>query len=237
MEKYPRVILGAGKQADNVLRLLDWMGLPWGDVVLFDDRYSQTRQGAQNLPIMGTLEDGIQFCCKEQFSAIVALGSLAAAARYAAFKRAVNAGVQIVSLIHPSCAIAPSAAIGRNVVLMPGCVVGPGAEVGSLCCFYSNVTVEHDCRIGENVMMGPGVTLASSVQIGAHCFLGAGVVSTPGVTIGERALVGAGGVVASDLPSGCVCYGVPARAMREVAPGDDVPTQDQLIEFCGPGQG
>jgi len=232
MEECPRAILGGGKQAEHVLRLLEWMGLPWNDCLLFDDRYRQARQGTQGRSIAGTLDDGIRLCCENGLPAIVALGSLVAAVRYATFQKAVKAGVRLVSLIHPSCVLAPTASIGRNVVMMPGCVVGPGTEVGSLCCFFSNVTVEHDCRVSDNVVVGPGSALSGSVRIGAHCFLGTGVVCAPEVTIHDRTLVGSGAVVVSELPSGNVCYGVPARAKREVRLGDEVPTESQLHEFC-----
>src|SRR5579862_6255841 len=229
MEEYPQAILGAGKQAAHVLHLMEAMGLPWKDCSLFDNRY---KQGARDQPIVGTMDDGIRLCSERQLSAIVALGSRAAAARYSIFQQAVRAGVHLVSLIHPSCVIAPSASIGQNVVMMPGCVVGPVAEVGSLCCFFSNVTVEHDCTILDNVVLGPGVALSGDVKIGAHCFLGTGAVCSTNVQIQDRVLVGAGAVVVSNQPSGSVCSGVPARTMRNVREGDDVPTEAQLKDLC-----
>ncbi len=232
MEEYPQAILGAGKQAGHVLHLMEAMGLPWKDCSLFDDRYNHSKQGARDRPIVGTMADGIRLCSERQLPAIVALGSTVAAARYAIFQRAVRAGVSLVSLVHPSCVIAPSASMGRNVVMMPGCVVGPVAEVGSLSCFFSNVTVEHDCKILDNVVLGPGVALSSYVQIGAHCFLGTGAICVPEVQIQDRVLVGAGAVVLSNQPAGSVCFGVPARTIRTVRVGDDVPTEAQLRDLC-----
>lgn len=213
------------------MRLMEWMGLPWQDVLLFDDCYPMKNHGAQSLPIHGTLDEGIAHCRQDRMTAMVALGSRVAAVRYATFRKAVDAGVELSSLIHPSCVIAPSAKIGSNALFMPGCVVAPGSIVGSLCSFFSNVSVEHDCRIGDNVMMGPGASLSGSVQVGTHSFLGAGVACTPAVRIAERVLVGAGSVIVSDLPKGSVCFGVPARVHREVRAGDDAPTEAQLKEL------
>ena len=233
MEKYPQIILGAGRQAGHILHLLEWMGLPWNDCLLFDDGVAQNGVvqnivGARGLPVHGTLDAGIAACLEKKMPGIVALGSRAAAARYFVFRRAISSGVDLVNLIHASCEIAPSALIGRNVVMMPGCVVGPNVEIGSLSCLFSNVTVEHDCKVGENSVLGPGSTLSGFAQIGAHCFLGAGVVCAPEVQVQDGTLVGAGAVVVSDLPSGVVCYGVPAVAKRAVIEGDDVPSLEQL---------
>jgi UDP-perosamine 4-acetyltransferase len=231
MEDYPRAILGAGKQAWHILCLLEWMGLPWQDCLLFDDQYETQKAGARDLPIAGTLENGMEHCRQKQLPTIVAIGSRFACARYLLFQRAQSAGVKLVNLIHPSCVIAPTATIGRNVVMMPKCVICPGTSVGSVSCFFSNVTVEHDCSVGENVSVGPGSSLSGFVRVGDHSFLGSGVVCAPKVSIGRGTLVGAGAVVVSDMRSGVVCAGVPAKVLRGVELGDDVPTETQLQEL------
>ena len=225
MGEYPRAILGGGKQAAHVLCLLEWMGLPWKECLLFDDCYGNIKTGARNLAIAGSLGDGIRACSGQNLAAIVALGSKHAAVRYLTYQRAVRAGISLVSVIHPSCVIAPTATIGANVVMMPGCIVGPGASLGNLCCLFSHVTVEHDCNIGDNVTMGPASTLSGFVKVGAHCFLGAGVICAPEVTIHERCLLGAGAVAVSDTPPDTVCVGVPAHVTRRVVSGDDVPVE------------
>ena len=50
------------------------------------------------------------------------------------------------------------------------------------------------------------------------CRIGGGAVLLPGVEVGEEAFVGAGAVVTRDVPARTVVVGVPARAVREVAP-------------------
>jgi sugar O-acyltransferase (sialic acid O-acetyltransferase NeuD family) len=228
MADYPRAIFGAGKQAGHILFLLEWMGLPWKDCLLFDDAYPQRKSGARDLPIAGTLQAGIDHCHQNKIPAIVALGTRVAAIRYQAFQKARSAGINLVNLVHPSCVIAPTATIGQNVVMMPNCVICPGTVVGSLACLFSSVTVEHDCRIGDDVVIGPGTALSSFVLVGDHSFLGTGVVCAPEVKIGRAVVVGAGAVVVSDLPAGTVCVGVPARVQRAVQDGDDAPTSAQL---------
>src|SRR4051794_24766746 len=112
MEEYPRAILGAGKQAGHVLFLLEWMGLPWKDCMLFDDNYETSKIGPRNLPIAGTLQDGIRVCRQNQLSAMVALGSRFSGPRYALFLQAIREGIHPANLIHPSCVLAPTSIVG-----------------------------------------------------------------------------------------------------------------------------
>ena len=54
------------------------------------------------------------------------------------------------------------------------------------------------------------------MAIGDNCWIGGGVTILPGVTIGDNVTIGAGSVVVSDIPSGCVAVGNPARKVREI---------------------
>lgn len=227
----PRVVFGAGRQAGHVLNLLESLGGPWQDVVLFDDAHPQLQAGARGLPVLGTLDQGIDHCVRERVPALVALGSKAGARRYALFRALQQRRVELVNLVHPSCSIAPSTTLGCNVVMMPGCVVAANVTIGSLCCLFASVTLEHDVTVGENVVFGPGVVASGYVRIGRHSFIGAGAVCAPEVAVDEGALVGAGAVVVSDAPAGAVYIGMPARFHRAVAEGDDAPTRAALQQW------
>ncbi len=220
----PRVLFGAGRQAGHVLNLLESLGGPWQDVVLFDDAHPQLRIGPRDRPVLGTIDQGIEYCARERAPALVALGSKAGARRYATYRALTRRNVELTNLVHPSCHIAPGARLGVNVIMMPGCVVAADVTIGSLCCLFASVTIEHDVTVGENVVFGPGVVASGHVRIGRHSFLGAGAVCAPEVALGERALVGAGAVVVADVAAGSVSIGVPARFHRAVAEGDDAPT-------------
>ena len=227
-ENVPRILLGAGKQAAQVLNLMEWMGLPWQGIVLFDDAFPRLQAGPRNLPVLGPLDEGIEECIHASMPAMVALGSRTAAVRYITYRKLQNAGAYLPSLVHPSCLVAPTARLGQNVALLPGCVIGPNVTLGSLCWLYSRVTLEHDTQVDENVTFGPSAVTSGYVKIGKHAFLGSGTVCAPEVHIGERALIGAGAVVISDIPEGMIAFGVPARVYREAPAGLDVPTGEEL---------
>ena len=55
--------------------------------------------------------------------------------------------------------------------------------------------------------------LYKPVTIGSDVFIGIRCIIMPGVTIGDRVVVGAGSVVTTDIPSGHVAAGNPARVL------------------------
>lgn len=54
------------------------------------------------------------------------------------------------------------------------------------------------------------------VRIGANCWFGVNCVVTGGVEIGDRCVIGANSVVTSNLPSGVIAAGAPARMIRAI---------------------
>jgi maltose O-acetyltransferase len=57
---------------------------------------------------------------------------------------------------------------------------------------------------------------ALPIDIGNGAWLASGVIVLPGVTIGADAVVGAGSVVTKDVPARHLCFGNPARVVREL---------------------
>ncbi len=224
----PAVIFGSGRQASHLFSLLEWAGLPWERVVMFDDAFPKLNVGPRNRPVMGNVEAGIEHCRSKGLTAFVALGSKCAARRYQIYSELKKAKVNLPNVIHPSCHLAHSVSLGDNIAMMAGCVIGPNVSIGSLCCFFSSVTLEHNTSVADNVVLGPSVVTSGDVQVGKHSFIGSGAVLAPSVKIGERVVIGAGSVVVSDIPPDVIAMGVPARVHRKLPPGNDAPTLDEF---------
>jgi acetyltransferase-like isoleucine patch superfamily enzyme len=130
------------------------------------------------------------------------------------------------ALIEAGCwfALYPETAtmrIGEGTILNLGCMVAATEriEIGSHCMFANHCFVadaEHRYDDRELPVTWQGMEPKGPVRIGDSCWFGTNVVVTGGVTIGEHTVVGANSVVTTDLPSGVVAVGAPARVVREI---------------------
>jgi acetyltransferase-like isoleucine patch superfamily enzyme len=82
-----------------------------------------------------------------------------------------------------------------------GVVIEDSVQIGSHCSIYSVSTIDNK--------EGP-VLLKKNCRIGSHSVI------MPGVTVGENSIVGAFSFVNSDIPSGVIAFGVPAKKIRDV---------------------
>ena len=114
------------------------------------------------------------------------------------------------TVIHPRAVVAPSAALGRAVLVAPGAVVNARARVHDHAILNSSCVVEHECEIGENAHVAPGAVLGGRVRVGRDALIGLGSRILPGVSVGSRSVVGAGAVVARDVPDAVTVTGIPA---------------------------
>jgi len=125
------------------------------------------------------------------------------------------------------------AKIGANVLIRPSCsiyypwkvTIGDNSWIGDDSTLYSLANI----AIGANVAIAHGVYLCAGshdissltfdqtsapIRIEDEVWLANQVFVAPGVVIGKGCVVGTRSLVVSDLPSGMVCYGSPAKSVR-----------------------
>jgi acetyltransferase-like isoleucine patch superfamily enzyme len=112
----------------------------------------------------------------------------------------------------------------------PTLSIGDNTGIGHNCSFIvgSRITIGKNCKIASHVRIfdSPGHPLDSEkrqagfppdldsvrpITIGHNVWLGTGAVVFPGVTIGDNSIVSSNAVVMSDVPSGVLVSGNPAR--------------------------
>ena len=140
---------------------------------------------------------------------IVAIGNNMARRRIASDM--VQIGLRLISVIHPTACVSPSAMIGQGVYVGPKAVVNIQAQVENGGIVNTGAIVEHHCVVGAFAHVGPGAVLAGGAQLGALSLLGAGTAVKPGVKIGEDCTVGVGAAVIEDIDHGQTVAGVPAE--------------------------
>jgi len=122
-----------------------------------------------------------------------------------------DAGLELVTLIHPRAYIAPSATVGRGVFVSALAYVGSGAVVEDSVYLGFTTVVSHHAHVAACASLSGGSTSGGRAQVGRRAFLGLGAIILPDVTVGDDAVVGAGAVVTKDVAPGCTVVGVPAR--------------------------
>jgi galactoside O-acetyltransferase len=95
-----------------------------------------------------------------------------------------------------------------------------GVELGDDTLVAAHCTITSQTHAADALRRGKlyrDTNLTASVKIGSNVWIGSGAIILPGVTIGDDSIVAAGAVVRSDVPSGVLVAGVPARVVRSLA--------------------
>ena len=226
-------LFGAGARAQIVLDLLKWQFQGRFEVEgAYDDAIPAGQMVHGELSVLGTTEQGLIDARNEGASAfLVTFGTRASIRACHLFRRLLECGADIPSLIAPSAAVSPSARFGRNTIVGPGVFVGAGVTIGDMVVAHGGAAIEHHCAIGNNVLIAPGVSLAGAVVVEDHCFLGVGACVMPGITVGTGALLGAGSVVTGAVAAHSVAVGHPAKRIRETSAGMEVPSAAEIAHF------
>lgn len=133
--------------------------------------------------------------------------------------------------------------IGEGTMLEPGCwlTIAPEGRLkigeGSFLNRGTMVAVLDRVEIGDHTMFAnhcfigdanhryddptvpitwQGFESKGPTIVGSNCWFGVNSVVTSGVTIGDRCVIGSNSVVTTDLPSGVIAAGTPAKVIREI---------------------
>ena len=145
----------------------------------------------------------------------LALGGELIEARKRLIDKIDHVNLKMISVIHQTAYISPTAILGRGVTVLINSIVHTNAKIGDFSCINNGAIVEHDCTLGNNIFIQPYGVLAGSVKVGNNTVVGMGASVKEGIAIGANCLIGACSFVNKDLPDNSVAYGVPARIVHK----------------------
>lgn len=123
--------------------------------------------------------------------------------------------------IHDNCKISVNGAPHRKALLTIGDRVSIGDRTEIHCGNHISIgertLISWDCCIidrdyhafNSDIEKTVPIVIGKNVWIGCRCLI------TKGVHIGDGAVIGAGSIVLSDVPSGCLVAGNPAKIIKE----------------------
>jgi len=177
------------------------------ETVYFDDMAS-----AENLPSAVPF-NAWQESRYEGFCFVLALGYRALPGKYSLIQQMQKEDRKLLSVIHSSAIISPSATIKDGVIIFSGCVLDQGVEIESGTIMYNSTTIAHDSHIGKASFLAAGVIIAGNVLVGDRVFMGCGCSVANTLKIGDDCIIGIGSVVTNDLAEGCSAIGNPIRVL------------------------
>ncbi len=93
----------------------------------------------------------------------VAIGQCEARARHVAALRA--QGRRVLTLVHPTARVSPSATLEDGVFVGPFALVHTRAHVAEGAIVNSGAIVEHDARVGRFALLGSGMVVAPGAVV------------------------------------------------------------------------
>ncbi len=131
------------------------------------------------------------------------------------FEKYSSRGFRMTSYIHPLAYVSAEADIGSGTIAFPHVYIAPYVTTGDNTIFHTGAKIENNCRIGSNCFISLNAFVGAKAGIGDNCFIGPSASIRDSLLIGEDSIIGMGSVVTKSVAQGSVCYGNPARRVRE----------------------
>lgn len=201
------LIYGAGGHGKSLLELIRVLGT--FNVVGFIDDGVAKGEMVLGVPVLGDKYSLNNIFAKGIRMAVNAVGGIGQLRiRENVFRRLIDAGFKIPSVIHPTAFLEASAKISEGVQVFPFAYVGSEVDIGFGSIVNTGAIISHECILGELVNISPGAILAGEVIIGDGVLIGMGVTINLQVEIGAGARVGNGATIKSNVPvNGVVAAG------------------------------
>jgi len=183
----------------------------WGEVVFYDDAWPE-KVNCSHWNVVGDTDSLLDDV--DQFDGVI-VGIGNNLVRWGKTEFLKGNFINLITLIHPKSIVSPYSKIGRGTFIAAGAIVQVDSIIGESCIVNTSATIDHDCTLGDAVHISPSAVLLGAVSISERAWVGAGSCIKQLTSIGSDSIVGMGAVVITDVPSGLVVVGNPARELKK----------------------
>lgn len=207
-------ILGVGRNTPVYIDLVQACG--YKILGLYHYNKERVDDFDHGFPIVGAYEDLWSMPSLEGMRFALSQGDNTM--RTSVFRKIIDKGGSIPTLVHPTAYVSQYATLGRGVVVHINTVIHPDVIIGDNTVLSYNVSITHSTTIGSNCYFALGSLVGAYINIGNNVFVGIGanLISGKVQTIGDGAYIGAGSLVTKSVESQVVVAGSPAKVIRNL---------------------
>ena len=205
-------ILGIGHNSITIIDLCQDCGYTIKGLIHYnEDRTGELFFGHK---IIGSFKEFLssEFCKGKNFA--LSMGNMQI--KSSLFKKILELGGNVPTLIHPSSYISLNSKIGKGVQIMQQCIVEGDVIIEDDTSITVNTVIAHSVKIGKHNLISGNVMVGAYAEIGQYNHIGQGSVIVSGKVdyIRNNCILGAGAVLISNMDSNCVFIGNPAKFLR-----------------------
>lgn len=166
-------------------------------------------------PVLGSLAD-VQFYFKQDCRFVYAIYRIDGQKERIELFRSLNIPMEsLFTFIHPLAYVAPSAKIGRGVIIMPQVSVSSEAIIGDCCFLMVNSSVGHNTVIASHCHLAAQCCLSSHVLLEEGVHIGLNATVREHLTLKKYSTLGMGSVLLNDISEQDIWAGNPAKFLRK----------------------
>lgn len=173
-----------------------------GDVKLLPEDYAKL---PDNIPVLGDV-DSYEICVGDVFTCAVGTPAI----RRKLIEKMLNCGAEFINIIGNESFIAPTAKIGRGIILVLRVTINDNAKLGDFSVMHDISGLGHDSKVGHYCCLMNNVNVTGGAVIGDEVFMASGTFIAPKANVGDGAYIGPNSVVLKRVRAGAKVIGNPA---------------------------
>lgn len=131
------------------------------------------------------------------------------------YEKYTKEGFRTTTFIHPLSFLSANTVIGSGTLVFPFTYIAQNTRIGCNVLFHTGSIIENDCVIGNNCFVSSNAFVGAKTNIGDTCFLGPNSSVRDSLNVGHNSIIGMGSVVTKSVNDNTVCYGNPAKTIRD----------------------